>query len=327
MSMNDPSCCTVLLTGRNKLFEERIKQITNCGSMRFDKYGFKPSGEITTIAFKESFLAEVITSYPGLVHVTVYDDRSRHAEKFSKFLNTTFPRLESQVVLVPSQEMHLHHLAELELVGKMNRKLSSPLTFKGTCSYTAVVLDQSSRCYLRNLVPPVPDWIEHYHHMTICLGELPETGSYNLPAKGTVLGQTVRLEVLAVGKNERVSGVLVQGFSSINPQPHITLSVSPTAKPKDTNSIVDWISFGEPHFVFGTVCEWLVYELEVPEKKKKVKMASKLNVGELIRTHTNLKGRDIGLAIQKIEEWRKEENLDLSVENLDKVIEKIKGLE
>jgi len=120
--------------------------------------------------------------------------------------------------------------------------------------YSAVVLDEASHIKLELLLErEYPDayknWKLYAHHMTICMGELPE----NLKEK---IGTTVKLEVIAIGDTDKAIAVKVNGFYSKNKNPHVTLAVNIKrgGKPVMSNEITNWTPF-HGYTLTGTVKE------------------------------------------------------------------------
>ena len=129
--------------------------------------------------------------------------------------------------------------------------------------YSAIVLDEKSRTLLLSkIIYPYEefnDWIKIAHHMTICLGELPEH------IKKYWLDEDVTLTVTELGISDKAVAVKVTGFfnvakaslpdDEISRFPHITLAINPIdAKPVDSNFITEWQSV-EPFDVKGTIIE------------------------------------------------------------------------
>lgn len=129
--------------------------------------------------------------------------------------------------------------------------------------YSAIVLDNKSHdILLSKFVYPNPDfndWIKIAHHMTICLGELPEH------IKKYWLDEEITLTVTELGISDKSVAVKVTGYfniakpslpdDEISKFPHITLAINPiNAKPADSNYITDWQEI-EPFEVKGTVME------------------------------------------------------------------------
>lgn len=68
------------------------------------------------------------------------------------------------------------------------------------------------------MVPDGWEWIAH--HMTIQLGELPETLRHEM------LGEQVNLQVVSLGMDDKVMAIGVDGYWSKNKTPHVTLAVN-----------------------------------------------------------------------------------------------------
>jgi hypothetical protein len=123
---------------------------------------------------------------------------------------------------------------------------------KNKVSYSAVVLNESSKKRLLNLFSGmIPEgWEKIAHHMTICLGELPE----NLKDR---IGEKVQLSVVGVGMSDKALAVKVDGFPSKNNIPHVTVAIDRKngAKPVDSNKIERWADFGGEIYLTGQVEE------------------------------------------------------------------------
>jgi len=128
-------------------------------------------------------------------------------------------------------------------------------------TYSGIILDNESRnLLLSTFVYPNPqfsDWIKIAHHLTICLGELPEH------FKRYWLGEEVGLTVTELGINNmaiavKVTGAFIISKPSIDDGPtfqHITLAINPyDAKPADSNRIENWIKI-EPLKLRGVIKE------------------------------------------------------------------------
>jgi len=89
-------------------------------------------------------------------------------------------------------------------------------------------------------------WKTYAHHMTITMGELKDK---------TDIGKEVILKVIKVGLSDMAMAVQVEGYTSKNAIPHVTLAVNPEGgKPKDSNSIQNWQDI-KPFFIGGFVNE------------------------------------------------------------------------
>jgi hypothetical protein len=118
---------------------------------------------------------------------------------------------------------------------------------KGKVLYSGVVLDKGSRAkLLKQFAQYIPKgWKPLAHHMTTAFGKaLPEG----------LAGLEGELRVTHIGWDKELGVVAVQVESDIpseNNIPHITLAVSPTGKPKDSNRITNWKPVSRPLVLQG----------------------------------------------------------------------------
>lgn len=123
--------------------------------------------------------------------------------------------------------------------------------------YSAVLLDEQSQNKLVLMLKPIipPGWKVFAHHMTIDpFGLIDER----------LVGQSVALRITHIGKDDKAIAVKVSGYNgkTNNAFPHITVAVNVAAgaKPKDSNTIREWIDIDEssqieidnPH-IYGTI--------------------------------------------------------------------------
>jgi len=113
-------------------------------------------------------------------------------------------------------------------------------------AYSGVIIDSKSKeLLLSTFIYPnsnFSDWIKISHHLTICMGELPEH------LKRYWLDEKVILTATHIGISDKAVAVKISEFFNIskwddeeNRFPHITLAINPIdAKPVDSNKIVDW---------------------------------------------------------------------------------------
>lgn len=126
----------------------------------------------------------------------------------------------------------------------------------GRISYSGVVLDNVSRNKLidmfRSIIPLEYEIIAH--HMTINMGALVDGSrekfdmEHNTPIPLRVVDYAIDNLVIAVG---------VEGYSSKNEKPHITLAVNRKAggKPYLSNKLTNWKPIERPFIVTGKVEE------------------------------------------------------------------------
>jgi len=114
--------------------------------------------------------------------------------------------------------------------------------------YSAIVLDEASQLKLEKLTEDIKvagvrlpllvrdsGWKMYNHHMTICMGELPEYLKQ-------YIGTSQKLEATHVGVSPMAVAVRVTGFDSKNKIPHVTMAVNIKGggKPVMSNDIKDW---------------------------------------------------------------------------------------
>lgn len=114
--------------------------------------------------------------------------------------------------------------------------------------YSAVVLDTASKNTLMDKVDfNVPDgWKIIAHHMTITMGPLKDK---------TDLGKEVTLLVTKLGKSDMAIAVEVEGYTTKNKIPHVTIAVNPYGgKPAMSNLITNWQDI-KTFYITGIVTE------------------------------------------------------------------------
>lgn len=126
----------------------------------------------------------------------MWEDRIHHVHKFRNHLQRNHSALASSVVEIYEDDNILDTAIEENLVLELAQQYNPRFSFKKSVTYTAVILDLASR-YLRNSIAdlylflialtrnllrdtfkPRRGWDTYYHHMTICLGRLPDTSRY-----------------------------------------------------------------------------------------------------------------------------------------------------
>jgi len=122
--------------------------------------------------------------------------------------------------------------------------------------YSAVVLDKkSSDGLLKVFGPMIPEgWETFAHHMTIKMGAL-ENGSKE---KEDLSGGTeITLNVTDFAIDNLVMAAGVEGYSTTNEKPHVTIAVNREegGKPFLSNKLTDWKPLGFPLKLTGKVTE------------------------------------------------------------------------
>lgn len=118
--------------------------------------------------------------------------------------------------------------------------------------YSAIVLDEKSKATLLAAVgSQIPsDWDIFAHHMTILFGKgLPDDIKH-------LLGKEVELIATELGVSNMAIAVKVEGCSSKNDVPHVTIAVNTKegGKPVMSNNIINWVPIS-PIILIGVVTE------------------------------------------------------------------------
>lgn len=95
-AISDSNTFAILLTGRPKKLGNRIIELTNNKGLNFQEYHFASGG--STLDFKMSVIANLLSKYPSISFVEMWDDRSEHTPAFEEFLNSK--NIENEVHLV-----------------------------------------------------------------------------------------------------------------------------------------------------------------------------------------------------------------------------------
>ena len=147
--------------------------------------------------------------------------------------------------------------------------MSEQNKIKKNVSYSAVVLtDDSRKRILNSLNDIIPDgWDIICHHMTICMGQLPEDLK---PYEG----HSAELFITGIGMSDKALAIRVDGFESKKDIPHITVAINGKegGKPKDSNLIKNWNDF-KGHFNIRGHIEEIEHPTNVSENKKMIKEA------------------------------------------------------
>lgn len=117
--------------------------------------------------------------------------------------------------------------------------------------YSAIVLDEASHSKLLARIHVPEGWKTFAHHMTLCMGQLPE--SYK-----DRIGELVELVCIESGRTDTAIAVKVDNVKRIMPgTAHITVAVNVAegGKPKDSNEITDWSRMHESFVLLGRIQE------------------------------------------------------------------------
>lgn len=128
----------------------------------------------------------------------------------------------------------------------LNQLSAESFSAEERIAYGAVVLDSDSQeLLLQKFKSQIPyDWKTYAHHMTVTLGK-------SVPIVEDI-GESIVLTVTSLGISDNAIAVGVEGYSSRNKIPHITLATPQDGKPFNSNKITDWQSI-TPLLLTGTV--------------------------------------------------------------------------
>jgi len=261
-SMREPNSITVLLTGRATKHEPQIRKILYQKGLEFDEYGFKTGG--TTMEFKEGFIRNLINKYKA-TRVVLWDDRGKYVPRFEKFLAEEIkvsPTLKDyKVNYVKTDDYHIDEKRERELVNELMKNPEigkhSPKKFqeqerekkrheRKPTFWEAYLYPESHGRLVQAFGDKIPsDWKIYAHHMTIAFGR-PKNDNTKEYVQNN-LGKEVELTAVKLGISDTAMAIEVQSEApSDNKIKHVTLAVSPTGKPVQSNQITNWEVLSEP---------------------------------------------------------------------------------
>lgn len=124
-------------------------------------------------------------------------------------------------------------------------------------TYVGVFLDKKSKKKLKKLYTIPNDWKPYFDHMTVVFNDKSELAD-SIKNICDQLGEIkVKLQVVSQGISDKAYAVHVKvpaGIPCGNKISHITLAVSPTGKPVDSNYIENWIDVSDKNlYVTGTL--------------------------------------------------------------------------
>lgn len=221
--MKDDRCVTVLLTGRNIHFADRIKGILNSNGLFFDEMGFKPyPSTSSTFEFKKKFIEALFTKYPFIKEVYIWEDRVKHINSFQAFLLNINNINKFEVIKVEEEDIFLPEHQEREIISLLIEKNLPNHVFRRTVNYTGLKLDDLSKQKLEKICSIPDGWKKKSDHVTMKMGTIDfENDSL---FKGLHVGDKISIKVVAIGRSDKVIAVKVQGIPSVNTNPHITIA-------------------------------------------------------------------------------------------------------
>lgn len=119
--------------------------------------------------------------------------------------------------------------------------------------YVGIFLDEKSKKKLKKIYKIPYGWKEYFDHMTVVFND---GSDYAEAIRHTCIqigeGTKVKLQVVSQGISDKAYAVHVKvpaGIPCGNKISHITLAVSPTGKPVDSNYIENWIDVSDKNLV------------------------------------------------------------------------------
>jgi hypothetical protein len=170
-------------------------------------------------------------------------------------------------------------------------------TIVRTVRYHGVLLSEKSRKELIALFPVEDGWRAHAHHMTIALN------AYE-PREGVPpLGSEAELRIVAFGKSAKACAVQVSGVASQNKIAHITLAVSPSGKPVDSNFIAEWEQLPADHPASSLVLHGVVAEVANYNLAQEKKPKPRVNPAAMVKKVRPELGAKIPAAAEQLKQW------------------------
>jgi hypothetical protein len=201
-----------------------------------------------------------------------------------------------------------------------------------------IYLSEESRAVIRSKYPSPNGFITIADHVTICLGSIAQfrlkletsDSSEKTPDGESDVGKLqaikpailhklevgCRVEFVAThfGKIEaQIAALKVNGVTSSNQIPHITLSRDPSTPSSTSNSITEWKAI--KHIpLWGTIRE----ETRIGDKnvRKPPQVKREVSIGTLVKQiNPELQGKHIGAAVRNVQIWMLENGIANSETN------------
>ena len=220
---------------------------------------------------------------------------------------------------------------QLAQLTKNQRNVWKPVELFESVTYTGIFLGPESRKFLLNCFPLPTTWTKKADHVTINLGK----ADYRILRGLGQLGEKILLRVYGFGElPEKIKAVRVE--HAVNPEiqissnyyPHITLGLAKYlgVKSRESNDIKEWYNIGEPLLVSGLIAEktqWMVREIrQNQDDTSAANKPQEVSIGDLVKKHhPELKGMFIGLAVNGVKKWMKENGVQNKAENLQAIEE------
>ncbi len=365
-SIKDSEVLTVLMTGRRLKngFRERIQQCLDAVNLEFDLFFCREDAEQweNTIGFKTFVLDYIIDECCDEIieQLIVWDDRksqingfnSHFQKRIADWKKTAKANRKAEIASYECIEWHqnperlkyvpprVEHALVMEMIAE-KRKTNPEINIEEYCSFTGIVLDQTSRAAILErfwLVETDVDglkidrrkWSMQNDHVTLFIGSFENSEDRQRILEKAPLHTRHALRVIAISpptaplialKVELLEGVL----ETMNEHPHVTVAVAPGVQPKESNTVQDWIPV-DRLIIHGTVQERKKWKLIKPPKPHIDPTPQAVSLGGLLLKYGLSPGPQIGKVVSEAKEWMASHGLENSQENAPAIEDLIKHL-
>lgn len=246
----NPNEVTVMLTGRTVAYSTHVRDILDTVGIEFDHYGLKPlsngKNKIFTMNFKQEFIRDIISKYDNVVSVQMWDDRSKHVDRFNDFLDSL--GLNGGVHYIKEDERKMDVDLERELVDILKQDAASNTkeSNRKAIYYGAFLYPESHFELLEAVKDKIPkDWVIYAHHMTLLFGKKKneEVEAY----LKSNMGKDVNFGAVELGISDDAMAVKIDSdVPTDNEIPHVTIAVTKGGKPFKSNFITNWTPLEVP---------------------------------------------------------------------------------
>ncbi|KAF2077196.1 hypothetical protein CYY_001517 [Polysphondylium violaceum] len=175
--IQDENNIVCLLTGRTELYRDIINRILKSVNLNFHHVGLKPINipnvaRESTMDFKKKFILNLLNEeYKNKIKtVTIYEDRPKHVEAFTKFLEGLKQLSKFHIEYIQDGSKYLAHDLETDLINYLIEKNGQGMIRKKFVDYTCSRLDKESQKKLLDMFSLPKEWLIKTHHVTMNQG-------------------------------------------------------------------------------------------------------------------------------------------------------------
>lgn len=226
-SIANPDVWAIMATGRlDNPFRWRVPELLKQQGLNFDAVYLSPGGR--TEAFKKKLFTRLLTRFPHVTTVHIWEDRLNHLRNFTKLVEDMGRICVPHPVRLPDSEP----LCTADEVEQAHRSV-------GPILYAGAFIKQSDRKVLLNWIEGVSGIPLHRskvgHHVTFAI-KPDDDFVASLP-----VGQDIRISVQGWAADDRAHAAvagLPSGLSAQGRVPHITCSLIEGTKPAYSNDLL-----------------------------------------------------------------------------------------